>query len=151
MNHVQKFRERRGIAQCSSPTAQHREPGTFEPQGNGDGRHGAEHTLVRLGREEQDAFVRLQTALQGTDRFQIDACQTYWLKVAETLRRSDASIDLARRQAEVQVPLRQAEDAVLFVAEWLRIAIATFLSSETTSLMAFRDGGEFRNYFWSGG
>src|SRR5262245_33927440 len=111
---VQKFRERRGIVRDISPTAQHQDSGRFEPQGNGDsaatGRRGAQHTLARLEREEQEAFVRLQTALQGTDRFQIDACQTYWLKVAETLRRSDASIDLVRRQTEVQIPLRQAED-----------------------------------------
>jgi len=33
------------------------------------------------------------------------------------------------------------------VAEWMRIAVATFLSSETSSLMAIKDGGEFRHYF----
>jgi hypothetical protein len=90
------------------------------------GRRGAQHALSRLEQEESEAFSRLQSALQGGDRFQIDACQTYWLKVAETLRRSDASIDLARRQAEVQVPLKTAENAVLYCAEWLRISIATF-------------------------
>jgi len=88
---IRRSRERRGIAQGSSPTAQRGEPGAFEPLGNGDsaatGWRGAQHTLARLEREEQEAFIRLQTALQGSDRFQIDACQTYWLKVAETLRR----------------------------------------------------------------
>ena len=99
---AQKFRERRGIAQGASAGVQLQES---EPRGNGDsaaaGRRGAQHALARLEQQEEESFRRLQTALQGGDRFEIDACQTYWLKVAETLRRSDASIDLARRQAEV--------------------------------------------------
>jgi len=67
--------------------------GALEPQGNGDaaaaGRRGAQHTLSRLEAQEEESFRRLQVALQGGDRFEIDACQTYWLKVAETLRRLD--------------------------------------------------------------
>src|SRR5215471_18778098 len=52
---VQKFRERRGLAQGgNSPAARHREAGAFEPQGNGDsaaaGRRGAQHALARLER-----------------------------------------------------------------------------------------------------
>jgi hypothetical protein len=31
----------------------------------------------------------------------------------------------------------------------MRVAVAVFLSSETGSLMAIRDHGEFRSYFWS--
>src|SRR5262249_34572305 len=77
---VQKFRERRGIAQGASATAQLRQSGTFEPRSNGDsavaGRRGAQHTLSRLEQQEAEAFERLQTALQDGDRFQIDACQT---------------------------------------------------------------------------
>jgi hypothetical protein len=38
--------------------------------------------------------TRLQTALQGEDRFEIDACQTYWLRVAETLRRKRVSLNV---------------------------------------------------------
>ena len=78
---VQKFRERRGIAQGASAGAQLRESGTFEPQANGDsvatGRRGAQHTLARLEQQEQESFCRLQRALQTGDRFEIDACQTY--------------------------------------------------------------------------
>jgi len=40
-----------------------------------------------------------------------------------------------------------AQDAVTAASEWLRISVAQFLSSETTALMAFKDGGEFRAYF----
>jgi hypothetical protein len=67
-------------------------------------------------------------------RFQIDAWQTHWLKVAETLRRSDASVYLADRQAEVQIPLKTAENVVLYCAEWLRISLSTFLSAEGLTL-----------------
>jgi hypothetical protein len=148
---VQKFRERRGIAQGASAGAQSRDSGAFEPQGNGDsavaGRRGAQHALARLEQQEEESFRRLQTALQGGDRFEIDACQTYWLKVAETLRRLDVSIDLARRQAETQISLRQAEDVVTYVAEWLRIAVTQFLSSETVPLMGIKTSGDFRAYF----
>jgi hypothetical protein len=40
-----------------------------------------------------------------------------------------------------------AQDAVLFAAEWMRIAVAQFLSAETTTLMGIKDPGEFRFYF----
>ena len=70
--------------------------------------------------KEEESFRRLRTALQGGDQFEIDACQTYWLKVAETRRRLDVSIDLARRQAETRIPLHQAEDVVTYVSELLR-------------------------------
>jgi hypothetical protein len=51
-----------------------------------------------------------------------------------------------RRQAETQIPLRQA-DVVTYVAEWLRIAITQFLSSETVPLMGIKTSGDFRAYF----
>ena len=46
------------------------------------------------------------------------------------------------------IPLSIAESAVLATAEWLRIGIAQFLSSEANALMAFKDNGEFRAYFF---
>jgi hypothetical protein len=141
---IEKSRRRRGV----SNTGKAAEP--FETPGNGElppaGRKGAAATLQRLEHQEEESFRRLQSALQGGDRFEIDACQTYWLKVAETLRRSDASIDLARRQAETQIPLRQAEDVATAISEWLRIAFAQFLSSETQSLMGIREIGEYKAY-----
>ena len=58
-----------GLRRGTSATAQLRESGTFEPRSNGDsavaGRLGAQHTLARLEREEQEAFARLQTALKA--------------------------------------------------------------------------------------
>jgi hypothetical protein len=53
----------------------------------------------------------------------------------------------ARRQEETQIPSRQAEETITAASEWLRIAIAQFLSSETSALMGIKDGGEFRAYF----
>jgi hypothetical protein len=47
---------------------------------------------------------------------------------------------------ETQIPLRQAEGVVTYVSEWLRIAFAVFLSSETVPLMGLRSPGEFKHY-----
>jgi hypothetical protein len=69
------------------------------------------------------------------------------LKCSETLRRLDLAVEIARRQEETQVPLRRAEDVATAIAEWLRISVTTFLSSETGALMGIRDHGEFRHYF----
>jgi hypothetical protein len=44
------------------------------------------------------------------------------------------------------VTKKQAANVALFVADWLRIAFAQFLSSETRSLMGIKDQGEFRLY-----
>jgi hypothetical protein len=63
------------------------------------------------------------------------------------LRRLDLAVEVARRQEESQVPLRTAEAAITAVAEWMRISVTTFLSSETISLMGIKDPGEFRSYF----
>jgi hypothetical protein len=71
----------------------------------------------------------------------------FGLKCSETLRRLDLAIELSRRSEEEQIPLQRAQDAVLFVAEWLRISVTTFLSSETVPLMGIKDPGEFRSYF----
>jgi hypothetical protein len=76
----------------------------------------------------------------------IDACQTYWLKVAETLRRLDAGIELGRRSAEEQVPKKLACDVALYISDWLRIAFVKFLSSESRSLMGIRDVGQWKYY-----
>jgi len=132
------------------PAAQGPKPGVFEPQGNGDSaaveRCGAQHALARLEQQEEESFLRLQSALRNGDRFEIDACQTYWPKVAETLRRLDLSIELARRDAEEQVTKRLACDVALAIADWLRISFAVFLSSEARPLMGIRDVGEWKHY-----
>lgn len=46
------------------------------------------------------------------------------------LRRLDLAVEVARRQEEIQIPLRVAQDAMTFAAEWMRIAFMEFLSSE---------------------
>jgi hypothetical protein len=69
-----------------------------------------------------------------------------WLKCSETLRRLDLGVEIARRQEETQIPLRAAEDAIVAAAEWMRIAVTTFLSSEAQALMGIRDVGEWKHY-----
>ena len=87
--------------------------------------------LERLEREEEQAHRRLQAALAGGNPLSIDAAQSFWLKCSETLRRLDLAVEVARREAETQVPLRVAQDAVTATAEWLRISVTQFLSAET--------------------
>jgi hypothetical protein len=45
------------------------------------------------------------------------------------------------------VPLRVAQEAQTAAAEWMRISVMQFLSSEALALMGIRDLGEFKAYF----
>ena len=113
------------------------------------GRRGAAAALERLEIAEERAHARLERALLGNDAVQIQACQDFWLKCSETLRRLDLAVEVARRQEEVQIPLKMAQAAVLYAGEWMRIAITQFLSAEITSLVAIKDPNEFKAYFFS--
>ena len=127
---IEKSRERRSEsnqkAQRISPESS---ANAFAAPGNGQtlpsaGKRGAAAALERLEAAEESAHRRLQAALSGGDRFAIADAQDFWLKCSETLRRLDLAVETARREAETQIPLRVAQDAVTFSAEWLRIAIA---------------------------
>jgi hypothetical protein len=95
---------------------------------------------------EEESHRRFLEAQAAGDVLAVQAAQDFWLKCSESLRKLDLSVEVSRRQAEVQIPLRQAEDAVLFAAEWMRIAFMQFLSSEGKSLMGIRDFGEWKHY-----
>jgi len=78
----------------------------------------------------------------------IDSAQTYWLRVAEVLRRLDRELEISRRGEEQMIPLKTAQDAVTFISEWLRISITTFLSAEGLTLAGgFKTVGELKAYF----
>jgi len=78
----------------------------------------------------------------------IDSAQTYWLRVAEVLRRLDRELESSRRGEEQMIPLKTAQDAVTFISEWLRISITTFLSAEGLTLAGgFKTVGELKAYF----
>jgi len=49
---------------------------------------------------------------------------------SETLRKLNLAVEMARRDAEEQVPKKLAESDLAQLSEWLRIAFAQFLSSE---------------------
>jgi len=125
-----------------------------EPAGNGEiaetlspaGRRGAAAALERLEHQEEEAHRRLQAALARGDPFQIQAAQEFWLKCSETLRRLDLAVETARRSEEEQIPLKKAQDAVVFAAEWFRIAFMQFLSSEAKPLMGIKDVGQWKAY-----
>jgi hypothetical protein len=56
------------------------------------------------------------------------------------------AVEVERRAAEEQIPLRQIEDISRQIATWLRMAFVEFLSSEAPGLMAITDLGEFKAY-----
>jgi hypothetical protein len=149
---VTKSQHRRGIEEHASPATGSGSPGGVEQPGNGDipvGRRGAPATLLRLEFQEASAYSRLDAALARGNPVEIDAAQSYWLRVAETLRRLDAGLELGRWSAEQQVSKRLASDVTLAIADWLRTAFAQFLSSEVRMLMGFKDVGEFKAYAFS--
>jgi hypothetical protein len=153
-SNAQRVRERRGTGRQPAGD-KHWVPAQtpLESPGNGEltprGERGAGAALRRLEEQEERAHARLQLALEGGDPFAIDAAQSYWLRVAETLRRLDAGLELGRRSLEEQVPKKLACDVALAIADWLRIAFAQFLSSEVRMLMGFKDVGEFKAYAFS--
>jgi hypothetical protein len=120
-----------------------------DSSGNGElpapGRRGAGAALERLEYQEEES--RLQVALERGDALAIEAAQSFWLQCSEVLRRLDLAVEVARRQEETQIPLRQAEDVVTYVTEWLRISVTQFLSSETVALMGIKTPSDFRAYF----
>ena len=85
-------------------------------------------------------------AIEAGNQFQVKAAQEFYLRTSETLRRLDLAVETERRNAEEQVPKRQVESVSLFLAEWLRIAFAQFLSAESRSLMGIKDLAEFKLY-----
>jgi hypothetical protein len=103
------------------------------------GKKGAAAALERLEASEERAHARLEAALVRGDPIQIQACQEFWLRCSETLRRLDLAVEVARRQEETKVPLRVAEDTITAATEWMRISFAVFLSSEGLALMGIRD------------
>jgi hypothetical protein len=109
-------------------------------------RRGAAAALERLEATEERAHARLLTAMEKGNPFQIEALQDFWLKCSETLRKLDLAVEMARRDAEEQVPKKLAEQISLYISEWLRIAFAQFLSSEARSLMGIKDVGEWKAY-----
>jgi hypothetical protein len=142
------------VGQEASSRGTHACHKAIEPLGNGEtlgpiGRRGAAAALERLEMQEERAHARLEAALARGDSTAIDMAQRFWLQCSETLRRLDLCVETVRRESEAQVSVREARNAVLYAGEWMRIAIAQFLSAEVTSLVAIKDPGEFKAYFFS--
>ena len=147
---VEKARERLAAASVSNGSSRASDREQFEIFFSGElpplGRRGAAAALERLEETEERAHARLLAAMQRGNASQVQDFQDFWLKCSETLRKLDLAVEMARRDAEEQVPKRLAEELSLYIAEWLRIAFAQFLSSEARSLMGIRDVGEFKSY-----
>jgi hypothetical protein len=124
---------------------------THTPPTNGEslppaGKRGAAAALERLEHQEEESHRRLQAALQRNDPLQIQACQDFWLKCSETLRRLDLAVELARRSEEEQIPKKLGQDVAGYISDWLRIAFVQFLSSEARPLMGIHEVGESKHY-----
>jgi hypothetical protein len=148
---VEKARERLAAASVSNGSGSRAsDRDQFENLFSGElpplGRRGAAAALERLEETEERAHARLLAAMQRGNASEVQDLQEFWLKCSETLRKLDLAVEMARRDAEEQVPKKLAQDISLFAAEWLRIAFAQFLSSEVRSLMGIKDVGEFKSY-----
>lgn len=139
---VQKHRER--IGRLAGNVSKHNGNGATELPPVG--RQGAAGALARLEQSEERAYARLQAALESGERLEVEDRQTFWLRCAETLRKLDLAVELARRDEEEQVPKRTAEEVALFTAEWLRIAFMQFLSSEGPTLIGIKELGPWKAY-----
>jgi hypothetical protein len=120
-----------------------------DEHGNGEvavQKTGAAFALKRLELEESQAFARLQRALASGNQLGVEQCQLFWVRLVESLRKLDLSIELGRRDLEEMVPKRLACDVALAIADWLRISFAVFLSSEARPLMGIREVGEWKAY-----
>jgi hypothetical protein len=146
---VRRYQEARGNQPKASADRTAKPQRRLEPNGNGElpapGRRGAGAALRRLEEQGERGYARLQLALERGDPIAIDAAQTYWLRVAEVLRRLDRELEISRRSEQEMIPLKTAQDAVTFVSEWLRISISAFLSSEGLTLaVGFKTIGELK-------
>jgi hypothetical protein len=67
--------------------------------------------LQRLEEIEERAHARLMRAIESGNPFQVKACQEFYLRCSETLRRLDLAVETERRTALEQIPMRQIENA----------------------------------------
>src|SRR6516164_7629671 len=118
---VRRYQEARGNQPKASADRTAKPQRRLEPNGNGElpapGRRGAGAALRRLEEQGERGYARLQLALERGDPIAIDAAQTYWLRVAEVLRRLDRELEISRRSEQEMIPLKTAQDAVTFVSE----------------------------------
>jgi hypothetical protein len=62
------------------------------------GRRGAAAALARLEEIEERAHARLMQAIEIGNPLQVKACQEFYLRSSETLRRLDIAIQIERRK-----------------------------------------------------
>ena len=109
------------------------------------GPKGAAAALQRLEEVEERAHARLLRAIESGNQFEKKACQEFYLRASETLRRLDLAVETERRsRSDEQVPKFLVEQVATLISAWLRIAFAQFLTAESPGLMNIKDLGEFK-------
>ena len=145
--HPKTIREPKGVSEVEVSEVEHFEsaaPDLNHIELGPVGRRGAAAALARLEEIEERAHARLMQAIEIGNPLQVKACQEFYLRSSETLRRLDIAIQIERRKLGETVSKQLVESVSTQISEWLRLAFNQFLIAESESLMDLNDLGEFK-------
>lgn len=100
---------------------------------------GAAAALKRLQEVEPMMFARLLAATKLNRAGLIDAARDNWLKVSDALRKYEEAVELSKRDSHEQIPKSEATDALRSACDWMRLALKSWISSESPNLVALDD------------
>ena len=100
---------------------------------------GAAAALERLEEAERSAYEHWELAMVGGDPFTVKVARESWLKMTESLRRYDASIEEARRQAGATLAKEEAERILKALAYFMRMAGRQLIIGEVKGFCAEED------------
>jgi hypothetical protein len=113
------------------------------PEGQTDGELGAAAALQRLSVAERDAHRYYKAVEHCGDPLAASEARTAWMQISNALRQYDLAVERDRREAGELIPLGQAVEAARSTAEWLKLSIQSWLSSETPQLVSIGDPLKF--------
>ena len=100
---------------------------------------GAAAALERLEEAERAAYEHFELALREGDPLTIKTAREGWLKMGESLRRYDASVEAARREAGAMLAKEEAEGIFKALAYYMRIAGRQLIIGEVKEYCAEDD------------
>jgi hypothetical protein len=103
---------------------------------------GAAAALKRLQEVEPQMFSRLQAAIKTGRPGKINPARDDWLKVADALRKYEEAVEMSKRDSQEKISKSEAIDALRSAAEWMRLGLALWLSSEAPHIAALKDPHE---------
>ncbi len=111
--------------------------GTLEEAAKLEG--GAAAALQRLEDAEKQAYIHVLWAMESKDAFAIKAAREGWLKLGDSLRRYDATIEATRREAGALLAKADAERMLKVFAYYLRIAGRQLVIGAARKIAAMED------------